>query len=359
MSTATVPKFGPSRSEEPSVQSCRRDQASSNRNCNQADEASHITGVNSLLGKCDDEETGKNKKQNSDNVDDPIEEATPKEEHPKLASKIVSTPKSKIRGRESEKEKQNVTKHHLATLFKRNALFAKTIPPPVQKGQDDDYNLELIDIKHTVIQPCTGDTVSFACQQMLAKNTKSAQYIKDCQNVITNWNFLFGDSDYKVLISRAACCAMAFQTTMCYAITALRILTYAPWTDAHMKDHLREVALCAIANGWTHATQNVTVGGKRVTVAEVSIAISSYENKKVFPPCAVSDLDQTVLEVSSDLFEDHIAEFFPHFNFECFSCCNRLHSSVKESKLILFIMRRTSLKSLRPKVLKRTFNAKP
>ena len=334
MSTATVPKSGPSRSKEPSVQSCQQDQANSNRNCNQADGASHITGVNSLFEKCDDEETGKNKKQNSDNVDDPIEEATPKEEHPKLANKIVSTPKSKIRGRESEKEKQNDTKHHLATLFKRNALFAKTTPPPVQEGQDDDHDLELIDIKHAIIQNSTGDTASFACQQMLAKNTKSAQYIKDCQNVITNWNFLFGDSDYKVLISRAACYAMAFQTTMCYAITALRILTYAPWTDAHMKGHLREVALCAIAKGWTHATQNVTVGGKRVTVTEVSIAISSYENEKVFPPCAVSDLDQTVLEVTSDLFEDHIAEFFPRFNFECFSCCNTIgkHISVFDAE---------------------------
>ena len=121
---------------------------------------------------------------------------------------------------------------------------------------------------------------------------------------------------------------------MCYAITALRILTFAPWTDAHMKGHLREVALCAIAKGWTHATQNVTVGGKRVTIAEVSIAISSYENEKIFPPCAVSDLDQTILEVSSDLYEDHIAEFFPRFKFECFSCCNTIgkHISVFDAE---------------------------
>ena len=252
----------------------------------------------------------------------------------KSTNKIVSTPKSKTRSRGKGKEKQKDPKSHLAALFRQNALFAKTTPPPIQENTNDDQDLELVGVMHVDAPKSTGDTVSLACQQILAKNAKSVQYIKDCSKVITNWNFLFGIGDFQVLISRAACYAMSFRATMCYAITALRILTFAPWTDAHMKGHLREVALCAIAKGWTHATQNVIVGGKRITIAEISIAISSYQNEKVFPPCTVSDLDQTILEVSSDLYEDHITEFFPGFNFECFSCCNttRKHISVFDAE---------------------------
>ena len=319
---------------EHSVPNCQQNQINGDQSLNQTDAAEHTTGVSSPMKELHDDGRKNNDPRKPDHDNDPIEEATPNEEQTKFTNKIVSTPKSKTRSREKGKEKPKDPKSHLATLFRQNALFAKTTPPPIQENTNDDQDLELVGVKHVDAPKSTGDTVSLACQQILAKNAKAVQYIKDCSNVISNWSFLFGIGDFQVLISRAACYAMSFQATMCYAITALRILTFAPWTDAHMKGHLREVALCAIAKGWTHATQNVIVGRKRITIAEISIAISSYENEKVFPPCAVSDLDQTILEVSSDLYEDHITEFFPGFNFECFSCCNtiRKHISVFDAE---------------------------
>ena len=62
--------------------------------------------------KNNDEETEKTKKQKSDYADDPIEEATPNEEHPKLANKIVSTPKKqdqRSRNRERETKRYQVS----------------------------------------------------------------------------------------------------------------------------------------------------------------------------------------------------------------------------------------------------------
>ena len=273
---------------EHSVQNCQQNQINVDQSLNQADASDHTTGVSRPLKELNNDEMKRTEQNKSDHDNDPIEEATPNEEQTKSTNRIVSTPKSKTRSREKGKEKQKDPKSHLATLFRQNALFAKTTPPPIQENMDDDQDLELVGVKHVDAPKSTGDTVSLACQQILAKNAKAVQYIKDCSNVISNWSFLFGTGDFKVLISRAACYAMSFQATMCYAITALRILTFAPWTDAHMKGHLREVALCAIAKGWTHATQNVIVGRKRITIAEISIAISSYENEKIFPPCAVS-----------------------------------------------------------------------
>ena len=52
---------------------------------------------------------------------------------------------------------------------------------------------------------------------------------------------------------------------MCYAVTALRVLTHAPWNDNMFHGHIRELVLCAIGNGWTWTDQTATVQGRRVS----------------------------------------------------------------------------------------------
>ena len=189
MSTDPKLNTSPVLNNEHIVQNCQRNQISFDQNLSQADEPDHITGVNSSLKKLNDDETNRTKQHKSGHDDDPIEEATPNEEQPKSTNKVVSTPKSKTRSRETGKEKQRDSKSHLATQFRRNALFAKTTPPPIQENMNDDHDLELVGVKHADAQKSTGDIVSLACQQILAKNAKAAQYIKECQNVITNWSF--------------------------------------------------------------------------------------------------------------------------------------------------------------------------
>ena len=47
------------------------------------------------------------------------------------------------------------------------------------------------------------------------------------------------------------------------------------------------------------------------------MTISSYNNEEVFPPGEVSELDQIILEVCSDLFPHHVQEFYSKFQFSC------------------------------------------
>ena len=107
---------------------------------------------------------------------------------------------------------------------------------------------------------------------------------------------------------------------MCYAVTALRVLTHAPWNDNMFHGHIRELVLCAIGNGWTWADQTATVQGRRVSVGEVCAAFASYLNVNAFPPGQVSDLDTAIIAACDDLFPDHSEFLFAHFQVNCLSC---------------------------------------
>ena len=112
-----------------------------------------------------------------------------------------------------------------------------------------------------------------------------------------------------------------FPNYMCYAVTALRVLTHAPWNDNMFHGHIRELVLCAIGNGWTWTDQTATVQGRRVSAGEICAAFASYTNQKAFPPGQVSDLDTAIIAVCDDLFPDHCEFFFAHFKVRCLSCC--------------------------------------
>ena len=107
---------------------------------------------------------------------------------------------------------------------------------------------------------------------------------------------------------------------MCYAVTALRVLTHAPWNDNMFHGHIRELVLCAIGNGWTWADQTATVQGRRVSIGEVCAAFASYLNVNAFPPGQVSDLDTAIIAACDDLFPDHSELFFAQFQVNCLSC---------------------------------------
>ena len=111
-----------------------------------------------------------------------------------------------------------------------------------------------------------------------------------------------------------------FPSFMCYAVTALRVLAHAPWTDSMFKGHIRELVLCAIGNGWTWTDQNTTVQRRRVSVGEVCAAFASYSNKAAFPAGQIADLDTAIIAVCDDLYPEHCAHFFSQFSVQCCSC---------------------------------------
>ena len=108
---------------------------------------------------------------------------------------------------------------------------------------------------------------------------------------------------------------------MCYAVTALRVLTHAPWDDNMFHGHIRELVLCAIGNGWTWADQTATVQGRRVSIGEVCAAFASYLNVNAFPPGQVSDLDTAIIAACDDLFSRPLANAsLRNFHVHCLSC---------------------------------------
>lgn len=97
--------------------------------------------------------------------------------------------------------------------------------------------------------------------------------------VITGWPGSFVHQNIDFFSKLAACYMIQFPSFMCYAVTALRVLSQAPWTDHMFHGHIRELILCAIGNGWTWTDQSATVQHRRVSVSEVCAAIASYSNQ--------------------------------------------------------------------------------
>lgn len=186
-----------------------------------------------------------------------------------------------------------------------------------QIGNND---IELTTDDEVVIVHDENNPSSQSIDHILCGSEQSRDFLLSCKEVVSGWpnSFAHADSDYVAKL--ATCYLIQFPSYMCYAVTALRVLTHAPWTENMFHGHLRELVLCAIGNGWTWADQTATVQKRRVSAAEVCAAFASYMNLKAFPPGQVSDLDTAIIAVCDDLFPDHCEKFFAQFKVCCVSC---------------------------------------
>ena len=210
----------------------------------------------------------------------------------------------------------------LEDLFAQNATFAPAQHVHIHSDSDNDNDVSIIGIKQCD-NSSKKKSVKFntiKCENVLVRFKQAKEKTDECLKIVKAWPSLFDTGEQQLFAKRAACYLLTFANTMCYAVTALRILSFAPWSDKHFFGHIREIALCAIAKGWTRRNPNTLVSKNRVTTADICVAISSYDNENVFPPGEVSELDQTILEVCSDLFPHHVQEFYSKFQFNCFSC---------------------------------------
>ena len=155
---------------------------------------------------------------------------------------------------------------------------------------------------------------------ILCGSEQSSNLLISNREIINGWPSSFSHADSDYFSKLATCYHINFPSYMCYAVTALRVLTHAPWNDNMFHGHIRELVLCAIGNGWTWADQTATVQGRRVSVGEVCAAFASYLNVNAFPPGQVSDLDTAIIAACDDLFPEHCEFFFAHFQVSCLSC---------------------------------------
>ena len=168
--------------------------------------------------------------------------------------------------------------------------------------------------------PVENATSVRSIESILLSSDLSGNLVKVCKEIIAGWPCSFVNADSEYVAKLAACYSINFSSHMCYAITALRILTHAPWNDDMFYGHIRELILCAIGNGWTWKDQTAAVQGRRITTAEVSAALASYRNPSAFPPGQISALDAAIIAVCDDLFPDHVTLFFAAFSVHCASC---------------------------------------
>ena len=172
----------------------------------------------------------------------------------------------------------------------------------------------------------SGDDVIFIkashspIDSILCSSAESSSLLISNREIITGWPSSFSHADCDYFSKLATCYLIKFPSYMCYAVTALRVLTHAPWNDNMFHGHIRELVLCAIGNGWTWADQTATVQGRRVSIGEVCAAFASYLNVNAFPPGQVSDLDTAIIAACDDLFPDHCELFFAQFHVHCLSC---------------------------------------
>ena len=220
-------------------------------------------------------------------------------------------------------------KERLAKAFQTNAKFSQAEHFQIHSDDDDGDDVQIMDYKSAPQSdlPAEHCRILLESSKVLTKVPHADKCILLCQEAIQTWPLLFLNENHEMLKQAGACYLSHFASTMCYAMTALRILSYAPWTEDHMKGHIREIALCAVAKASTYKTPKVSVTGQRITIAEICVAIATYENIDIFPVGSVSDLDQTIIEVTNDLFPQHVEEFYPQFIFQCF-CCS---ASVKKN----------------------------
>ena len=190
---------------------------------------------------------------------------------------------------------------------------AASRPPP------DSTAAALDDGEVFVIQDHDENSPS-SVETALCQSEQTGNFIQQCKEVIIGWPVSIVYHDVETFSKLAACYMIQFPSFMCYAVTALRVLSYAPWTDDMFHGHIRKLVLCAIGNGWTWTDQSAQVQQRRVSVSEVCAAIASYYNPIAFPPGQNTDLDTSIIEVCDDLYPEHVAYFFPQYKVHCHSC---------------------------------------
>ena len=261
-------------------------------------------------------------RKNSEHEKPPFGESIPPHNQVKAAASEVRQLASPQHTRKKTYTPEQGNQRRLEDLFAQNANFAPAQHVHIHSDSDNDKDVSIVGIKqcdkHSKKKNVKFNTIE--CENVLVSFRQAKEKTDECLKIVEAWPSLFDNREQQLFAKRAACYLLTFASTMCYAVTALRILSFAPWTDKHFFGHIREIALCAIAKGWTNRNPNTLVSKNRVTTADICVAISSYDNENVFPPGEVSELDQTILEVCSDLFPHHVQEFYSKFQFNCFSC---------------------------------------
>ena len=153
--------------------------------------------------------------------------------------------------------------------LQRNMAFRPLNQDKVLSVEDDDV----------IFVPALDTKSMPTIDKVLLQSDHDGTRVNVCKVIIAGWPQSFAHADNMYLAKLAACYSIQFQSYMCYATTALRILAHAPWKDEMFFGHIRELVLCAIGNGWTWSDQSASVQGRRISTmksAQLSPAITTF-----------------------------------------------------------------------------------
>ena len=120
-------------------------------------------------------------------------------------------------------------KERLAKAFQTNAKFSQAQHFQIHSDEDED-DVQIMDYKSAPQSDLTAEhcKIILECSKVLTKVPHADKYILLCQDAIQTWPLLFLNENHEMLKQAGACYLSHFAATMCYAMTALRILSYAP-----------------------------------------------------------------------------------------------------------------------------------
>ena len=184
-------------------------------------------------------------------------------------------------------------------------------------GPEDDSDLELLE----------DETDPLAFKNIDKVHDGQLKYNR-CKDKIIKWR----DTSFMQMSSdRAARLAVIydnnFASTLCYAVVALRIIAYFNWQPKDLAKHCRNVALIAVARGWS-INSNITIDGDKVESEDIAIAIASYNDATSFPLNVRGFPDQAIIASFDSLFDGFIKEngfsVYCHCSVCQASCCKNV-----------------------------------
>ena len=159
--------------------------------------------------------------------------------------KRVAKPASKrSRGKDEHKSVSNQPPETILDLLAQNAAYQPLNDNANTHAPGDD--VIFVKASHSPID------------NILCNSAQSSSLLISNREIINGWPSSFSHADCDYFTKLATCYLIKFPSYMCYAVTALRVLTHAPWIDNMFHGHIRELVLCAIGNGWTWADQTAT-----------------------------------------------------------------------------------------------------
>ena len=156
------------------------------------------------------------------------------------------------------------------------------------------------------------DVDSWICAKEIKEQREAISCIRDA---VMKWLPSIDERKLPIIEALALKFYLNIYSTICYFVTALKLLSKAPWTERMVSVDVRQSALVAIANGW--CLNSTGEFCHPFSKAELAIAATLYEG--AISPAIGEDVTHG-LKVIIDKLPEVCEAFFTKANYVCPTC---------------------------------------